>query len=1611
MYLLPTNFHIPHTSGIYRYLETSSSDFLSISFENCSWADHFELQKLALRLASLNNKFKRIVIRCPEPSDGPTAPANVPQLEVVEYASRMNFFAVLQKAYGEGLVIQFGNRSITAQSEAQLQNDLLLALPAKRWETYHNKTYIPMQAVSDQRSVELLTKGFSTGAQVQELVDYYSELDFVTSGEFATLVVHELMQNIVDHAWSSLTQKGIAAVSLCTVDLGNRKDPVGRYQNRLRFAPEYERQFLLTLQGPGYLELCVSDTGVGIHTTLAQCQGSFPEWFPDDHEPRAEKLLAAAFWAPVTRDPGPHRPGHRGLYYVAESVREYEGVLACQSGALELSIVASDPSWKAKYLTRSPLAFTAEENVTSLKAAVTGTHFRILLPLMVRRLRRRYWDLKLSPMSVFVALETSPDGWPKVAAAPSAPLPNEIEADAPSAMTNFRQRCREVVNATTQTSSSEQGWFWISCSGARGWRKHHIHVFLEEIIAASSIRTVCLVNVPSSVFQPFVLVARHVTSTESGKLITLLDERGRRGLICRTYDQLHVDFMRWAVDRSAFQPDSSIAGELLASVVDQFGSLFHGLTFADSQFLMARAGIEAEFLPTLEAYRATTTVQIAPQCFIEGYIEFDEALRDLHFLRAVASYVHLIRNYLLKNAGIIAIRRAATRLIEFQSHPDDTNLWIMTTPDPKNAPPADWLLRRSQLCLLTDVISSGDTLHRLLTDLALETADLDGPRVVCIAPLEVKLLDAKGAFLPTSFSQTVIPGISELILTNGMRVPVFSILPTSARTHESGDPLASRPEPASNILFQPSLMKGDLPNVGEMAASDFIRLAEREKALWLGHISITHEHFDLEFNMIRLLREGSIVLGQFCEQVADRVIESEVDAIVYPDESRIHLALSAIEEALMSRGAPLPKTIRLRRSESGDFFIRPADNSDLLAARSLLLLDDAINSGGTAHQMLTGTLELVPSGAKAHLQVLISRQPRHEERLLSEVAAVRNSNFSYSAFVRIPVPFYSAISCPSCRARNEAKAVAAGLGPHSPVAAVLEDFANSLAPTHVYAGAPPVADREPALRYSVPALDETPIRWQQFTTLSGAKAAISCAVGIKRGNLDDLIANCTEGYTLQFPLAAFLTYALFSRGDIPESLLQSSLTERFWKKTCDAVKKAARDLAVERSVVSIAACELSLACWCAPARSRGRMFADLVKLGEHLLNDTAFYGWLMFLAFITRETTSRESEIQEEIIETLTTVRNQLSAVGQKMHRGLGTVESFMRLRQVIQAFSGVPITEPWLEGVVDLLEMLSYKAGHTRRDYLSEDEVAWAESLLTQLNLAIAQNEVDGSGSPNTVGTELWSEIGNFLDRPHPYLGVLAKSLTASLGGWFRAVQYSSPGSINIGGLLGAATVSEKLAGELNDLLDEALISHRQRMIRPLSEQFAQIVTRQRALHESLYAKNVDGGFVFRTEVEKLLCPLYDLSSKYVTGDLQRELAKSGRRVSLEGSLFEYLDGVRSGGDDSPRWCVLLAPRNLVDDILGDVLIDNLKKHVLSSIPKRAIVIVRADVVGIGSVEHRTKVIVSIEVNGVAWPLPKNLWTRTLGKHRDTMLRLYGGNIQIADKTNLIVEFLSGHF
>src|SRR5437764_683043 len=119
--LLPKYLQHNHIVELYAGLSKVSNDGgLELSFEQCVWADHFELQKLAVFLGGLPVENKTLTIRCYQsPSQNATEDlrANIARtIGVIDYANRINFFRLLHGRFGSGLTLVCGDKSINADT-------------------------------------------------------------------------------------------------------------------------------------------------------------------------------------------------------------------------------------------------------------------------------------------------------------------------------------------------------------------------------------------------------------------------------------------------------------------------------------------------------------------------------------------------------------------------------------------------------------------------------------------------------------------------------------------------------------------------------------------------------------------------------------------------------------------------------------------------------------------------------------------------------------------------------------------------------------------------------------------------------------------------------------------------------------------------------------------------------------------------------------------------------------------------------------------------------------------------------------------------------------------------------------------------------------------------------------------------------------------------------------------------------------------------------------------------------------------------------------------------------------------------------------------------------
>jgi hypothetical protein len=684
----------------------------------------------------------------------------------------------------------------------------------------------------------------------------------------------------------------------------------------------------------------------------------------------------------------------------------------------------------------------------------------------------------------------------------------------------------------------------------------------------------------------------------------LQDQSGKRVIIYRQHSKLCEDFMRWAVDGTEFSSDlDSEGGELVSNFVTAFRNKYSTTALTRLQFVGISVGIQEEFSPLLETFRdRTSLVRLDTDCYVRGYIELDEALRTGTFLRAVASLILLSRSVLLKPKGTIVVRRAAARLIEHSRSLDDDDVWVMPTPALENAPSAEWIAKHSPVCIVTDVVCRGSTLMRLLKELGLAQGSSNETfPLTIVAPLIVDL-ERNESLQDHNIVHSSVPGLSYLTSTSSesISVPVIWAMRSSVETANPSDNSLS-PDQATNILFERPYHSHEAS--GEIEPGSFIRFAELQNALWLGHLTITGEHFDLEFNMSRLLRDGSQVLARFVDMVVRAIESIGADIIVFPDESRIQLAISAIEEALHDIDKEVPRLIRMRRSVSGEMFLRKSDEKVLLGAKALIFLDDAINSGGTARQMLAAATKLVAPDAALSFCAVVSRQNSDEENLLNSISSIKGRKFSYSNLVRIPVDFFTERDCPYCRIKDISRGLAVGLGPRSQVSALLYEFAENLKPANAYARGVNRTE-EPFLRYVAPVPKSEEIVSEPFATLSGAKTAIACAVGCK-GQQDfhsflALLDRCSG----QPILSAYTFYATCSRQPASNAITESQEFMARFDALCERLANVRQDEAGSGTAFSDAVIDLCLTCWFVSGSKRMLLLGTLIRRYHKYLIDS-----------------------------------------------------------------------------------------------------------------------------------------------------------------------------------------------------------------------------------------------------------------------------------------------------------------------------------------------------------------------------------------------------------------------
>ncbi|MBS1854380.1 MAG: hypothetical protein JST11_03365 [Acidobacteria bacterium] len=1148
-----------------------------------------------------------------------------------------------------------------------------------------------------------------------------------------------------------------------------------------------------------------------------------------------------------------------------------------------------------------------------------------------------------------------------------------------------------------------------------------MQMLLEAFLDNPVVCSLCMVNVPASQFVTLLLVARHFDPLARGKVFVLLDEQGRVAIVFKDQIELGQRFMKWATGgERVLTFGESLEAKALEEFCYEFEQAHSAITLSVGLVMLMRAGIEAEFTYVLNEYRNTDyAVRLSPETYVQDWIEFDEALRETAYLRWISSYLSVLFKYSLRPDGIIVLRRAADRIVAFQQSLHGQFVWAMPTPAPEYLPTADWLAGREALCLITDIVCRGDTVRSLLQQILRRYPPKNTrPIVTVFAPL---LIDLAPPPLDSCVADTQWPGLSLLDAGEIGRFPLLWMQRTCTSRIETrpDDRDIAVPDRGSNILVDPTEPPDEVAFTPDIPASQFIRLAERLQAIAIGHLAVTGEHFDLEFDMNRLLREGSPVAAAFAERVAQSCVANRLDTLVFPDESRISQVIPLIEDELQSRMSPIPTWVRFRRDADGRIRVRARDRSALLTSTGVLIIDDAVNSGNTTRQMLGKVIALCKDLKVLVHYVVISRRSSEQEAIWREVTSLRDVKFEAKCLTHIPVGFFQSDNCPACRKRRLAAAYSRSIT-RPDIAPVMQDLARRLVPVPLYSQTVGLSAAEPPSRYAAPVLNAGEPAVEMFTTLSGAKAMAATTIGAQRVVTGDFCNRILELCAQSPYVAAYAFLRLASKG--------VGLTEIWeWPGIYDRFSQLAHVLGQEyadsRDSVNAeyairAIVDLANAVGLGRAGVAVSALGQLIRECSMMLNSRRVYQEFIFLAYRSPGSAKNDASLQKCFDDAWAVEKRPQPVVSVT-----GATERRGRLQTLSGILFGQRPADGWRDGLIALLERLSYIAGHEPIAYLNRNDRFMTQHLRNRVS-AFVSTSASGSQVPTSEASALLAQAQRTYAAPVTDLEHLADGFDASVGSWLRLLAASKllPAS-QLADCEHDLLTAQADATELIRAIERVRALGARGDLLGLGEALRLACESQARLWRIVYGMLDEGApSLLRRVVEGNLSPVHAIARRFsvdaVEFALNRDPNKE-RTISVSGSFFEYARRVEmrlAKGEAGARSGVVLGGMTFVEEVLTNVIIRNPFEHVISKVSAKRIELV-VDVDGLDSIDHKIQLLTEVIVDDRPVALPEQMWEGTLGRHRDLLSTLYGGRISTmqskrdASISVVAIEFVVGHF
>jgi orotate phosphoribosyltransferase len=291
----------------------------------------------------------------------------------------------------------------------------------------------------------------------------------------------------------------------------------------------------------------------------------------------------------------------------------------------------------------------------------------------------------------------------------------------------------------------------------------------------------------------------------------------------------------------------------------------------------------------------------------------------------------------------------------------------------------DRLRAKQRVVILADIYSTGASLNHLRRLVLAAGAVIEATIVVA---------DAHGG--------AARDGVSGLFrFRTRATAPAHCRLCRAGKRLQPVDPYSCLPYSPPNIHRRTATLSQEV----------FWRLVREHDAVHIGHRLMNGTHFDVFFEMRKVLRNAEARRTLAAAAMANR--PPHVDMIACPKNEGALLLASAIGEYLERQGGTAPLIVTTSRDHAHKLFVLPKLLRSRAKGASVLVVDDGANTGETLlglHFALKGV-----GAALIRYVVCLDRLVGADEECVSALLGS-----SYEPLFRVPIPAYRAWDCPVC---------------------------------------------------------------------------------------------------------------------------------------------------------------------------------------------------------------------------------------------------------------------------------------------------------------------------------------------------------------------------------------------------------------------------------------------------------------------------------------------------------------------------------------------------------------------------------------------------------------------